>query len=181
MHSPRRRVLAIIGFPDVFQAADAVPDVLTYRPIGLEGIDQELIDFISQKHYHPRGGGGAAGRPWLAGGRVRGGFNRGCSRACREACAGLSGQRPRRQGDACGRAAGQDLGRARSRPGSAHRPDTDVSIAAAERVLLPTSRKAAPETIILANGFSCREQIEQCASRPTLHVAELIAGAIGAR
>lgn len=64
---------------------------------------------------------------------------------------------------------------------TAHRPDTDVSIAAAERVLSPTSRKAAPETIILANGFSCREQIEQCASRPTLHVAELIAGAIGAR
>jgi hypothetical protein len=56
-----------------------------------------------------------------------------------------------------------------------------VSLTAAERVLLPTSRTAARETIILANGFSCREQIEQCTSRLTLPVAELIAGAIGAR
>jgi hypothetical protein len=35
-----------------------------------------------------------------------------------------------------------------------------VSLTAVERVLLPTSRTAAPETIILANGFSCREQID---------------------
>jgi FAD/FMN-containing dehydrogenase/Fe-S oxidoreductase len=51
--SPQQRVLAIIGFPDVYRAADAVPDVLTFKPIGLEGIDQELIDFIKLKHYHP--------------------------------------------------------------------------------------------------------------------------------
>jgi FAD/FMN-containing dehydrogenase/Fe-S oxidoreductase len=53
IHSPQHRILAIVGFDDVYKAADAVPEVLTFKPIGLEGIDQELIDFIKQKHYHP--------------------------------------------------------------------------------------------------------------------------------
>jgi Fe-S oxidoreductase len=52
----------------------------------------------------------------------------------------------------------------------------DVSIAAAERVLLPRLRETPAETMVLANGFSCREQIEQCAGRRTLHVAEAMAG-----
>jgi hypothetical protein len=50
-----------------------------------------------------------------------------------------------------------------------------VSTAAAERVLLPKVRAASPDTIILANGFSCREQIEQGSGRETLHIAEVIA------
>src|SRR6187200_806213 len=37
----------------------------------------------------------------------------------------------------------------------------EISKKAAERVLLPAVRQAEPETVILANGFSCREQIEQ--------------------
>jgi Fe-S oxidoreductase len=49
-----------------------------------------------------------------------------------------------------------------------------VSMTAAERVLLPAVRQAPDDTLILANGFSCREQIEQGAGRPTLHVAELL-------
>ena len=51
--SPPERVLAILGFADVFSAADAVPEVLTYKPIGLEGIDDMLIDFVRVKHLHP--------------------------------------------------------------------------------------------------------------------------------
>ncbi len=51
----------------------------------------------------------------------------------------------------------------------------DVSVAAGERVLLPTVRAAGPGTLVLANGYSCREQIEQGAGRKTLHVAELVA------
>jgi FAD/FMN-containing dehydrogenase/Fe-S oxidoreductase len=51
--SPPHRVLAILGFEDVYKAADAVPEVLAFDPIGLEGMDQELIDLIQQKHYHP--------------------------------------------------------------------------------------------------------------------------------
>jgi hypothetical protein len=42
-------------------------------------------------------------------------------------------------------------------------------------VLLPAVRSSDPETSILANGFSCREQIEQGTGRKTLHIAELAA------
>jgi Fe-S oxidoreductase len=51
----------------------------------------------------------------------------------------------------------------------------DVSMTAAERVLLPRVRQASADTKILANGFSCREQIEQATGRQTMHVAELLA------
>ena len=51
----------------------------------------------------------------------------------------------------------------------------DVSMAAAERVLLPQVRKAPQQMVVLANGFSCREQIEQGTGRQTLHLAELVA------
>ena len=50
--SPRHKVLAVLGFADVFAAADAVPEVLEFRPIGLEGIDGLLINFIREKHLH---------------------------------------------------------------------------------------------------------------------------------
>ncbi len=56
----------------------------------------------------------------------------------------------------------------------------EVSIAAAERAMLPLIRNADDDTVILANGFSCREQIEQCTGRKTLHLAELIANTLGA-
>jgi FAD/FMN-containing dehydrogenase len=52
-HSPPERVLAIIGFEDVFKAADAVPEALKFGPIGLEGMDQMLVDFVREKHLHP--------------------------------------------------------------------------------------------------------------------------------
>jgi Fe-S oxidoreductase len=55
----------------------------------------------------------------------------------------------------------------------------DVSMTAAERVMLPKVRAAALDTPILANGFSCREQIEQGSHRPTRHIAELIAEHLG--
>jgi Fe-S oxidoreductase len=52
----------------------------------------------------------------------------------------------------------------------------DVSMKAGERVLLPKVREADDNTVILANGFSCREQIEQGSKRHAVHIAELIAG-----
>ncbi|ODU06829.1 MAG: dimethylmenaquinone methyltransferase [Pseudonocardia sp. SCN 72-86] len=54
----------------------------------------------------------------------------------------------------------------------------DVSVAAAEEVLLPAVRAAAPHTVVLADGFSCRTQISQGAGRPATHLAELIASAL---
>jgi FAD/FMN-containing dehydrogenase/Fe-S oxidoreductase len=50
----------------------------------------------------------------------------------------------------------------------------DVSVRAGERVLLPAVRNASPDTLIVASGFSCREQIEQTTGRQALHLAELI-------
>jgi Fe-S oxidoreductase len=43
-----------------------------------------------------------------------------------------------------------------------------------ERVILPMVRDAGPDTLIVANGFSCREQIEQETGRRTLHLAEVL-------
>ncbi len=51
--SPQQRVLTIIGFKDVFAAADAIPAVLKHKPIAVEGMDDMLVDFITRKHLHP--------------------------------------------------------------------------------------------------------------------------------
>jgi Fe-S oxidoreductase len=50
----------------------------------------------------------------------------------------------------------------------------DISIEAGERVLLPAVRKADPNTLIITNGFSCREQIEQTTNREPLHLAQVL-------
>ncbi|GAA1564512.1 FAD-binding and (Fe-S)-binding domain-containing protein [Kribbella hippodromi] len=51
----------------------------------------------------------------------------------------------------------------------------DVSIAAGERVLLPRVRAADASSVIVADGFSCRTQIEQATDRRAVHLAELLA------
>ncbi|HEY3627259.1 MAG TPA: FAD-binding and (Fe-S)-binding domain-containing protein [Terracidiphilus sp.] len=48
--SPPHRVLTALAFPDAFLAADAVPPVLEHKPIGLEGFDSMLVDFMRRKH-----------------------------------------------------------------------------------------------------------------------------------
>ncbi|WP_170837881.1 FAD-binding and (Fe-S)-binding domain-containing protein [Streptomyces sp. TP-A0874] len=56
----------------------------------------------------------------------------------------------------------------------------DVSVAAAERVLLPAVRTAGPDTVVLADGFSCRTQIGQLGSgRRAVHLAQVLRRAIG--
>lgn len=47
--SPRVRVLAVLGFDDVFEAADAVPRVLEHEPLACEGMDEMLIGFMRDK------------------------------------------------------------------------------------------------------------------------------------
>jgi Fe-S oxidoreductase len=51
----------------------------------------------------------------------------------------------------------------------------EVSRRIGERVLLPRVRAASHDTAVLANGFSCREQIEQETGRRTMHIAQLAA------
>ena len=48
--SPPHRVLTALAFPDAFLAADVVPAVLEHKPIGLEGFDAMLVDFMQRKH-----------------------------------------------------------------------------------------------------------------------------------
>jgi Fe-S oxidoreductase len=50
----------------------------------------------------------------------------------------------------------------------------EVSVQCGERVLLPAVRAAAPDDIVIADGFSCREQILQQTGRPALHFSEVL-------
>jgi Fe-S oxidoreductase len=49
-----------------------------------------------------------------------------------------------------------------------------VSQAVGERVLLPAVRHAPPGTLIVSDGFSCREQIFQATGRKAIHLAEAL-------
>jgi FAD/FMN-containing dehydrogenase/Fe-S oxidoreductase len=53
-----------------------------------------------------------------------------------------------------------------------------VSVAIGERVLLPAVRNASPDTLIIVDGFSCYQQIEQLTGRKALHIAEVLQKAL---
>ena len=50
----------------------------------------------------------------------------------------------------------------------------ELSVKIGSRVLLPAVREAPKDTLIIANGFSCREQISQETDRQGLHLAQVI-------
>jgi Fe-S oxidoreductase len=54
----------------------------------------------------------------------------------------------------------------------------EVSMAIGELELLPAVRQAPADSLIIADGFSCREQISQSTDRHSLHLAEVIATAL---
>ena len=49
-----------------------------------------------------------------------------------------------------------------------------TGLACGERVLLPSVRHAAPDTIVIADGFSCREMIQQETDRRALHFSQVL-------
>ncbi len=51
--SPPSRSLLVLGYPDVYQAGDHVPEVLAAGPVGLEGLDDCLVDDMKKKGLHP--------------------------------------------------------------------------------------------------------------------------------
>lgn len=57
----------------------------------------------------------------------------------------------------------------------------DVSVKCGELVLLPEVRRARPEDLIVANGFSCQEQIAQLTDRHALHLAQVFQMALHAK
>ena len=50
----------------------------------------------------------------------------------------------------------------------------EVSQAVGERVLLPAVRNTPVDTLIVSDGFSCREQIQQATGRRAIHLAEAL-------
>jgi len=50
----------------------------------------------------------------------------------------------------------------------------EVSVACGERALLPRVRQEAASTFIMADGFSCKEQIAEQSNRQALHLAEVM-------
>ncbi len=54
LYSQPQRVLAVIGYPDVYQAGDHVQEILPLGPIGLEGFDDTLVQHIAVKNLPQR-------------------------------------------------------------------------------------------------------------------------------
>ena len=55
-----------------------------------------------------------------------------------------------------------------------------VSMQCGERVVLPAVRNTPPNTLLIANGFSCREQIAQATNRQAFHIAQIMQMALQA-
>ena len=55
VESPPERVLLVIAYPDIFQCADRVPEIMAHGPIGLEGVDDLLVEFTRRKRLSPEG------------------------------------------------------------------------------------------------------------------------------
>ena len=47
---PKARTLVVLGYPDVFAAADAIPEVAAHDPFALEGLDDRLIQLERREH-----------------------------------------------------------------------------------------------------------------------------------
>jgi Fe-S oxidoreductase len=60
-----------------------------------------------------------------------------------------------------------------------HADTIETSKAMAELSLLPAVRAASPDTIVVADGTSCRHQIADGTARNAVHVAEVLARALG--
>lgn len=52
LDSPPGRALVVLGYPDIYRAADHVTEVREARPIGLEGIDAYLVENMKKKGLH---------------------------------------------------------------------------------------------------------------------------------
>src|SRR5258708_6575513 len=55
VESPPARVLLVVAYPDIFQCADHVPEIMSHKPIGLEGFDDLLVGYTRIKGINPEG------------------------------------------------------------------------------------------------------------------------------
>ena len=63
VEAPRATALAVLGYGDMAEAAEAVPGILGYAPVALEGLDSRMVDVVRSRRGAaavpdlPRGGG----------------------------------------------------------------------------------------------------------------------------
>ena len=62
---PPAFALAVLGYPDVVSAADAVPAVLGHTPLALEGLDRRLVDVVRRRQGPARVPALPGGDAWL--------------------------------------------------------------------------------------------------------------------
>src|ERR1700723_2815072 len=55
VESPPERVLLVVAYPDIYQAADHVPEIMAHKPIGLEGFDDLLVGYTRTKGINSEG------------------------------------------------------------------------------------------------------------------------------
>jgi hypothetical protein len=47
-----KRALCVLGYRDVYEAGDHVPQIRAFRPVGLEGMDDRLLDDMRRTGLH---------------------------------------------------------------------------------------------------------------------------------
>jgi FAD/FMN-containing dehydrogenase len=55
VESPPERALLVVAYPDIFQCADHVPEIMAHKPIGLEGFDDLLVGYTRTKGINSEG------------------------------------------------------------------------------------------------------------------------------
>src|SRR5438876_3342131 len=55
VESPPARVLLVVAYPDIYQCADHVPEIMEHKPVGLEGIDDLLVGYTRRKAINSEG------------------------------------------------------------------------------------------------------------------------------
>ncbi len=55
VESPPQRVLLVVAYPDIYQCADHIPEIMAHRPIGLEGFDDLLVYYTRTKGINSEG------------------------------------------------------------------------------------------------------------------------------
>ena len=51
--SPQGRVVLVVGYPDIYLAGDAVPTLLPFKPISMEGLDERIVGGLRDRCSSP--------------------------------------------------------------------------------------------------------------------------------
>ncbi|AVR46627.1 FAD-binding oxidoreductase [Christiangramia fulva] len=52
INRPNKRSLVLLGYNDIFEAGDHVTEIMDHKPIGLEGMDNKLVNYMHKKELH---------------------------------------------------------------------------------------------------------------------------------